>query len=29
VLAGPAARPLEPLPVTVDAQTGGWTAHAG
>ncbi|MDP1647309.1 MAG: Rieske (2Fe-2S) protein [Rubrivivax sp.] len=29
VLAGPATRPLQPLRVIADAQTGGWTVEAG
>lgn len=29
VLAGPATRPLQPLRVTIDARTGGWTVEAG
>ena len=29
VLAGPATRPLQPLRVSADASTGGWTVDAG
>jgi Rieske Fe-S protein len=29
VLTGPAVRPLVPLRVDIDPQTGGWTVHGG